>query len=68
MRTRMLGSSALISTGLAFGTVQAADGVTLTIGGRYMAAAGGHLHEDFAHPFIAEDDLRNYVFKQDVEV
>ncbi|MGH9200062.1 MAG: porin [Vicinamibacterales bacterium] len=68
MRTLMLGSSALASTGLAICAAQAADGVTLTIGGRYMAAPGGLLHEDFAHPFFDEGDLRNYVFKQDVEV
>jgi len=68
MRTLMLGSSALVSAGLAIGATQAADGVTLTIGGRYMAAAGGLLHEDFTHPFVDEGDLRNYVFKQDVEV
>jgi predicted porin len=54
--------------GLAFGAAPAAEGVTLTVGGRYMAAAGGHLHEDFTHPFIDDDDVRGYVFKQDVEV
>jgi len=64
----MLGSSALVSAGLAIGAAQAADGVVLTIGGRYMAAAGGHLHEEFSDPFIDENDLRDYVFKQDVEV
>ncbi len=68
MRTLMLGSSALVSTGLAIGAAQAADGIELTIGGRYMAAAGGHLHEEFAHPSFDEGDLRDYVFKQDVEV
>jgi hypothetical protein len=68
MRALMLGSTALISTALAFGTAPAAEGVTLTVGGRYMAAAGGHLHEDFTHPFIDDSDIRNYVFKQDVEV
>jgi len=68
MRTLMLGSSALVSAGLAIGASQAAEGVTLTIGGRYMGAAGGLLQEDFANPFVDEDDLRNYVFKQDVEV
>jgi len=64
----MLGSSALVSTALAIVAAEAAEGVTLTIGGRYMAAAGGHLHEDFDLPFFDGDDLRDYVFKQDVEV
>src|SRR5215470_5784799 len=64
----MLGSSALVSAGLAIGAAQAVEGVTLTIGGRYMAAAGGHLHEDFDLPFFDGDNLRDYVFKQDVEV
>lgn len=68
MRRGMLGSSALVSAALALGTAQAADGVTLTISGRYMGAAGGHLHEDFNDPSIREDDVRGYVFKQDVEV
>src|SRR5262249_20322956 len=68
MRGFMLGSSALVSAGLAIGAAQAADGVKLSIGGRYMAAAGGHLDEEFSDPFVDENDLRDYVFKQDVEV
>ena len=63
MRALLLGSSALMSTALAVGMAQAADGVKLTIGGRYMAAAGGHLHEEFSDPLVSESDLRNYVFK-----
>lgn len=68
MRVILLGSSALMSAALGIGAALAADGVQLTIGGRYMAAAGGHLHEEFDDPFVDEGDLRNYVFKQDVEV
>src|SRR5262249_54501136 len=68
MRGFILGSSALVSAGLAIGAAQAADGGKLSVGGRYMAAAGRRLDEEFSDPFIDENALRDYVFKQDVEV
>jgi hypothetical protein len=68
MRISLLASSALVNVGLLIGVAQAADGVTLTIAGRYMGAAGVTLAEDIPSPFVSEDDLRHYVFKQDVEV
>jgi hypothetical protein len=55
----------LIAAGFAVGDAYAADGVTLELGGRYMGAAGV-VFED-ADGFD-DDDARDYVFKQDVEV
>ena len=41
MKKALLGTTALIAAGLAFGNAAyAADGVKLSIGGRYMGAAG----------------------------
>jgi outer membrane protein OmpU len=67
MKKALLGTTALVAAGLAVGDAYAADtGVQLTIGGRYMGAAGVLFGEssDFYH----EGNTRNYVFKQDVEV
>jgi predicted porin len=52
---------------LAIGDAYAAEGVKLSLGGRYMGAAGVVIAEDFDVPGI-ENNLRAYVFKQDVEV
>ncbi len=68
MRKFLLGSTGLLALAISCGQGRAADGVKLTIGGRYMAAAGGVVSEDFDNPFFDENDLRDYVFKQDVEV
>jgi hypothetical protein len=56
----------LIAAGLAAGDAYAADGVKLSIGGRYMGAAGVLFAEDADG--YATSSTRNYVFKQDVEV
>jgi outer membrane protein OmpU len=66
MKKALLGTTALIAAGLAIGDAYAADGVKLSIGGRYMGAAGVLFAEDADG--YAESATRNYVFKQDVEV
>jgi outer membrane protein OmpU len=66
MKKALLGTTALIAAGLAVGDSYAAEGVTLELGGRYMGAAGVLFGED--SDIYDEDDTRNYVFKQDVEV
>ena len=69
MKRVLLGSTALAAIGLLAGDAAAADGVSLKIGGRYKGAAGVTLSEDFsASSGVAGSDLRDYVFKQDVEV
>ncbi len=67
MKSLLCGSTALVAVGMIIGNAQAAEGVKLSIGGRYLAAAGGLLSQDFDGGFN-EDNLRDYVFKQDVEV
>jgi len=66
MKKALLGTTALIAAGLAVGDAYAADGVKLSIGGRYMGAAGV-VFDDSDVPGL-DDTWRNYVFKQDVEV
>lgn len=62
----LLGFTAL--TALGAGTA-AADSVSLAIGGRYEGAAGVMISEDFnASSGVEGDDLRPYVFKQDIEI
>jgi hypothetical protein len=69
MRVSLLGSTALASFALIAADAAAADGVKLEIGGRYKGAAGVVPSEDFsASAGVDDDDARNYVFKQDVEV
>jgi predicted porin len=68
MRRLLLGSSALLAAALNCGAARAAEGIQLSIGGRYMAAAGGLVGEDFDNPFFDEGTLRPYVFKQDAEI
>ena len=65
MKKALLGTTALIAAGLAVGDAYAADGVKLSIGGRYMGAAGVNFED--ADGF-ANSSQRDYVFKQDVEV
>jgi hypothetical protein len=63
------GSTALVAIGLLVPAAQAADGVALHIGGRYMGTAGVVPSEDFsASSGVNGNDVRNYVFKQDVEI
>ena len=70
MKGVLLGSTALAAAALLTAhTAAAADGVTLKIGGRYKGAAGVVFSENFsASSGVAGSDLRDYVFKQDVEV
>ena len=68
MKGVLLGSTAL-AAGLLAADAAAADGVSLEIGGRYKGAAGVVPSEDFsASSDVAGSALRDYVFKQDVEV
>jgi hypothetical protein len=70
MKRALLGSTALAAVGLLLAIdAAAADSVTLKIGGRYKGAAGVALAEDFsASSAVAGRDLRDDVFKQDVEI
>jgi hypothetical protein len=67
-RPILCGSTALAAVGLLAGDA-VADGVELGIAGRYKGAAGAVLSEEFsASSGVADSDVRDYVFKQDVEV
>ena len=69
IRGTLLCSTALAAAGVAAADARAADGVKLTIGGYYHAAAGGIASEDFsASSRVDGDDLRDYVFKQKVDL
>ena len=69
MKRVLSGSTALVAIGLLAPAAQAADGITLHIGGRYMGAAGVVPSEDFSTSSgVSDNDVRNYVFKQDVRV
>jgi outer membrane protein OmpU len=68
MKKILLGSTALVAAGLIAGHAEAADGVKLSLGGYYRGAAGW-MGDDYDGALAGvEDDTRNYVFKQDVEV
>ena len=68
MKKVLLGSTALVAAGLIAGHAEAADGVKLSLGGYYRGVAGV-MFDDFDGATAGlEDDLRDYVFKQDVEV
>ena len=68
MKKILLGSTALVAAGLIAGHAEAADGVKLSLGGYYRGAAG-FTSDDYDGALAGvEDDVRNYVFKQDVEV
>jgi hypothetical protein len=69
MKRILLGSTALVAAGLAATeAADAADGVKLGIGGRYMGAMGVLAIDDFSASPDPSHDLRAYVFKQDVRV
>jgi hypothetical protein len=68
MKKILLGSTALVAAGLIAGDAAAADGVKLSLGGYYRGAAGVAFDDFDGALGGLEDDLRNYVFKQDVEV
>jgi outer membrane protein OmpU len=67
MRIRLFASTAVLVAVVTAGEGWAADGVELSIGGRYYGAAGAVFDEDDG-PGESGDDTRDYVFKQDVEV
>ena len=68
-RGMLLCSTALATAALAAAGAEAADGVKLSIGGYYHATAGVILGEDFsASSGVSGGDLRDYAFKQDVEI
>ena len=67
-RQRVLTSTAMTAVFLFAEQAAAADGVKLSLGGRYKGAAG-FIADDFsASSGVSDDDVRNYVFKQDVEI
>src|SRR5262245_26460109 len=68
IRAKLLCSTAL-ATALSGANACAADGVRLGIGGYYHAAAGAILGEDLsASSGVREGDLRDYVFKQKIDL
>lgn len=69
MRQALLGSTAAAALGLVAADAMAADGVKLSIGGWYHAAAGGIFGEDFSQSSgINDSSVRDYAFKQNVGV
>src|SRR5262245_44625610 len=59
----------LVALGLVVRDATAADGVKLEIGGTYQGAAGVVFSENFSSSSdVSGKDLRDYVFKQDVEI
>jgi hypothetical protein len=69
MRSTLLGSTMLIAMGIVARDAAAAEGVRLGIGGSYQGAAGVVFSEHFSDSAAVRGrDLRDYVFKQDVEV
>jgi hypothetical protein len=67
-KNKILTSTALAVIGLAAEQASAADGVQLTLGGRYKGAAGIVFDDFSASSGVSDSDVRNYVFKQDVEL
>ena len=69
MKRPLLGSTMLAALGLVVRDASAADGIKLQIGGSYLNAAGAVFSEDLSNSSgVSAQDVRNYVFKQDVEV
>src|SRR4051812_23965123 len=67
MRRILLGSTALVATGLLAAEAHAADNaVKLGFAGRYEGAAGMIFSQDSDDESV--DDSRDHVFKQDIEV
>jgi hypothetical protein len=69
IRGTLLCSTALATAAAATTGAQAADGVKLSIGGYYHAAAGAIMGEDFsASSGVSGGEVRDYVFKQKVDL
>lgn len=66
MRAALLGTTAVAVVASLAGIARA-EGLELSVGGRYLATAGGTIGEE-ADFGPAEEDTRDVVFKQDVEV
>jgi len=67
MKQLLLGTTALVATGLMVGEAFAADNtVKLGFGGRYLGAAGMVFSQDSDDDTV--EDSRDHVFKQDIEV
>jgi hypothetical protein len=67
-RQRVLASTAMTAVFLFAEQAAAADGVKLSLGGRYKGTAGVVFDDFSASSGVNDNDVRNYVFKQDVEV
>lgn len=67
-RQALLGTSALVAGGVIAGAANAGDGINLELGGRYAAAAGWNVSEDFYPGAGIVGDPRAVAFRQDVEV
>lgn len=67
MKHILLGTTALVATGLVAGAASAAEGVKLGLGGYYVAGAGVLFDQDDS---VGEPghNMRDYGFRQDVEV
>jgi hypothetical protein len=69
MRPILLGSTAMVALGTTAVGAAAGDGIELEISGSYKGAAGVVMSEDYSSSSgVSGDDVRNYVFSQDVEV
>lgn len=66
MRTALLGTTAVVAIA-SLTDIAHADGVKLSIGGRYLATIGGTIGEE-ADVRNVEHNTRDFVFKQDVEI
>src|SRR5512134_1870059 len=67
-RQQVLTSTAMAAVFLLAEQAAAADGVKLMLGGRYKGTAGVVFDDFSASSGVSDDDVRNYVFKQDVEI
>jgi len=69
IRGCLLGSTAPVAVAISATDSQAEDGVKLSIGGSYHAAAGAIIGEDFSTSSgVSGGDVRDYVFKQKVDL
>jgi outer membrane protein OmpU len=67
MKKTLLGTTAMVAAGVVAGQA-AADGIELSLGGYYNAAAGANISEDFYSGANGGDDPRWGAFRQDVEI
>jgi hypothetical protein len=67
-RQQVMTSTAMAAVFLFAEQAAAADGVKLMLGGRYKGTAGVVFDDFSASSGVSDSDLRDYVFKQDVEI